>query len=118
MMPSVVVADDSSRVRDLLVDFLEDEGFEVLGVASDGGEAVEAACTLHPDLLLMDARMPGVSGLDALPRVLAECRGTRVVLFTGHDDPWLQKEAMAAGAAAVLTKGEDLEALVARLRQL
>lgn len=101
----VVVVDDLDDVRLLVrLSFELDGRFEVVGEGVDGRAAIELARDLQPDLLLLDRSMPGMSGLDALPRVREVAPDTAVVLYTAEDDEPTVQVAMASGAVGVLPK--------------
>ena len=92
-------------------------GVEVVGEAGDGRAAVALARTTHPDVVLMDVRMPGMDGLAATRQIVADdhCRGTRVLVLTTYDDDDLVHEALRAGASGFLLKdvrpGDLVEAI-------
>jgi DNA-binding NarL/FixJ family response regulator len=111
-MIRVLVADDFPLVRDALATALErHERIEVVGVASDGIETLERAHELRPDVVVLDLRMPRMSGLVALTRLSSELPGTRVLLLTACEEPDTVIDAVSAGAAGFVTKrisGTDL----------
>ena len=114
--PTVVVVDDAPEVRVLVRTRLRVSGrFEVVGEGSDGEEAVELAARLMPDLMLLDVSMPGMDGLEALPRVLEGSPGTRVVMFSGFEETGLVDKAHALGAAAFVEKSTTVDLLIERL---
>ena len=101
----LLVVDDQALVRDGLVTVLSlVPDFEVVGEASDGGEAVRLAATLHPDVILMDLRMPGVDGVAATEQILAAHPATAVLVLTTHADDASILGALRAGARGYLTK--------------
>jgi DNA-binding NarL/FixJ family response regulator len=112
----VLIADDDALMRAGLRGVLSaDPAIDVVGEAGDGREALQRARLLHPDLVLMDIRMPGVDGIAATRDVLAAFPGIRVVILTTfeHDDYIFG--ALSAGASGFLlkrTRPEDLLAAV------
>ncbi|MFF2623642.1 response regulator [Oerskovia jenensis] len=101
----LLVVDDQAIVRDGLVTVLSlVPDFEVVGEASDGEQAVRLAATLHPDVILMDLRMPGVDGVEATSRILAQHPATAVLVLTTHADDASILGALRAGARGYLTK--------------
>jgi PAS domain S-box-containing protein len=98
-------------------DLLRSAGFDVVGQGGDGDEAILLAFRLQPDLLLLDASMPRVDGIEALPAILALSADTRVVMFTGFEERGLAARARELGAADFVEKSIALEDLPARLRQ-
>src|SRR3954469_8726346 len=101
----VLVADDFPMVRDALSSALDRHPhMEVAGTAADGLEAVEQAHALQPDVIVMDLRTPGMSGLMALTRLTTELPHIRVLLLTACDEPDAVIDAVSAGAAGFVTK--------------
>ena len=113
--PTVAVVDDSPEVRAVVRMLLQSSGFEVVGEGRDGDEGIILAFRRHPDLLLLDTSMPKVDGLEALPAILAVSPGTKVVMFTGFEEPQLAAKARELGAAAFIEKSIPLEELPDRL---
>ena len=115
----VLVVDDHAVVRSGLRLLLESEkDIEVVGEAGDVREAVLEARSTHPDVVLMDVVMPDMSGIEGIPRVLAEAPETKVLFLSMQDDPRYVREAFEAGAAGyVLKEAADTE-LVAAVREV
>jgi len=113
----VIVADDHPIVRSGIVGLIAlDPGLEVVGQAADGAEAVELAARLHPDVVLMDLRMPGVSGIEATTRLAAEVPGVRVLVLTTYETDDDILGAIEAGASGYLLKAAPQEEIVAGIR--
>ncbi len=113
----VLIAEDQTLVRDGLRTILDlEDGFEVVGEAADGQEAVERSLRLRPDVVLMDVRMPGMDGLEAARRILAAGLPTRVVVLTTFDDDEYVTAALRAGVSGFLLKVAPPEDLVAAVR--
>lgn len=115
---SLLVADDEALARAFIRKILADEQAPVSVVleASNGLEAVELAGAHGPDLALLDIRMPGLDGLKAAERILAECPYTSVAIITAYDDFDYARTALRAGVADYLLKPvrpEDVLKLVA-----
>lgn len=112
--PSVLVVDDEPDIRGLARIFLEMDGFEVVGEAADGGEAVERYTEMTPPtVVLLDNRMPVMTGLEAAERILAHEPSQVVVLFSAFLDDEARSRAQRVGVAACLDKTD-----VTRLPQL
>jgi two-component system, NarL family, response regulator LiaR len=112
----VLVAEDNRLMRRLLVYHLSHAaGFEVVGEAEDGRSAVELALHLRPDAVLMDLNMPGLNGIQATERILAQHPHIRVVLLTDLDA--LAGMGRFSGAAACLDKGCTPDEIIATLRR-
>jgi DNA-binding NarL/FixJ family response regulator len=116
-MTSVVLADDQRVVREGLATLLGLlPGIEVLGSASDGEEAVELVLRLHPDVVLMDLRMPRCDGVEATRRLREEAPASKVIVLTTYADDRSVIEALRAGARGFLTKdagAEEIERAIA-----
>lgn len=113
----VVLADDQRLLREGLRIILETTpDMELVGEAEDGIEATELAAAEHPDVLLMDIRMPRRDGIAATEAVRQVSPGTRVLLLTTFDTPDLVVEGLRAGAAGYLLKDCSAEELRAAVR--
>lgn len=114
----ILLADDHVPFRNVLASVLAlEEGFEVVGVAGDGVEAVELARQLEPDVILMDIAMPVMSGLAATRQICDERPDARVIIFTASETRNTMFAAVASGAAGCLPKKVDLTVLYETLRQ-
>lgn len=115
----VLLVDDHAMVRSGLRRILESEdGMEVAGEAGSVREAILEARSCHPDVILMDVVLPGESGIEGAPRVLAEVPGARLLVVSMQDDPRYVREAFQAGAAGyVLKEAADVE-LVHAIREV
>ena len=80
----ILLADDQQLIRDGIKALLEQEGFEVVGMAVNGQEAVQLAQTLNPDVALLDLIMPVLSGVEACDQILRLCPRTRASHRTIH----------------------------------
>jgi DNA-binding NarL/FixJ family response regulator len=113
----VLLADDQALVRAgfrLILDAEPD--IEVVGEAADGEAAIAAALDTHPDLVLMDIRMPRLDGIEATRRLLAHLNGTRVLILTTFDLDEYVVDAFRAGASGFLLKTAPPHQLVAAVR--
>jgi DNA-binding NarL/FixJ family response regulator len=114
MTIKVLIADDQALVRTGFRKILESEpDLEVVGEAGDGGEAVEAALLLRPDVVLMDIRMPRLDGLEATRRLAGK---TRVLVLTTFDLNEYVYEALRAGASGFLLKDAPADQLLTAIR--
>jgi DNA-binding NarL/FixJ family response regulator len=115
----VLIADDQALVRRGFRLILEIEpDLEVVGEAADGAEAVAACLDLHPDVVLMDVRMPGLDGIAATKRITEDpdAPPTRVVMLTTFDMDQYVYDALQAGASGFLLKDVQPELLIAGIR--
>jgi DNA-binding NarL/FixJ family response regulator len=115
MSARVLVVDDHPLTREALASLLRAHGFEVAGLASDGAEAIEAARSVQPDLVLLDLSMPGLDGLAALPRLREAAPGCEVVVLTASGTEENLLAAIRGGAAGYLLKTEPPERIAAFL---
>ncbi len=99
----ILIAEDESLVAEMIQGMLEEQGHRVVGVASDGNQAVSMATALQPDAVLMDIHMPGCDGLEAARRIAETCP-TPVVVLTAFETPEMVDRASEAGVGAYLTK--------------
>jgi DNA-binding NarL/FixJ family response regulator len=112
---SVLIVDDHPLTRDALGQLLAQHGFDVVGEAGEGGEAIERARELHPDLVLLDLTMPGLDGLAALPRIRDAAPTCEIVVLTASGTEENLLAAIRGGAAGYLLKSEPPERIVALL---
>jgi len=112
---TVLMADPHALVLDGLQRLIETE-HRVVGSVSDGESLVSEARRLRPDLIVSEIQLPGLGGLDAVRRVLAERPGTRVVFLTTVEDPLIAAQAFAQGAAGFLLKSSTSEQFLDGLR--
>jgi DNA-binding NarL/FixJ family response regulator len=114
---SVLIVDDHPVVRQGLRALLEvQDGIEVAGEAGDGGSALSLAAEHAPDVILLDLRLPGLDGIAVLGELQARGDATRVLVLTSATDPASARAAVRSGAAGVLYKDVDPDALVRAIR--
>jgi DNA-binding NarL/FixJ family response regulator len=107
-MIRVLIADDHPVFRFGLRTLLKaDPAMEVVGEAMNGEEAVAQTFSLHPDVILMDLNMPGVNGIEAIGRILADRPEVRILVLTMFDDDDSVFAAMRAGARGYVLKGAE-----------
>jgi len=113
----ILVADDHLIIRQGLRLILEtEEGFQMVGEAADGAEAVNLCSELKPDVVLMDLRMPGMDGLSAIERLRTEQPGMAVVILTTFNEDDLMMRGLRLGAKGYLLKDTDRETLFNTIR--
>lgn len=106
-------------MRELLRLALERDGrFVIVGEAEEGETAVQLALELQPDQIILDLRMPGVGGLEALPRIRSQLRHSQIVVYSAHVSELARNTALRLGAAGVLEKTVGPRALVNALAEL
>src|SRR5512136_3060622 len=113
----ILIADDHLIIRQGLRLILETQkGFELVGEAADGAEAIRLCSELKPDVVLMDLRMPGMDGLTAIERLQVEQPGIAVVILTTFNEDDLMMRGLRAGAKGYLLKDTDRETLFNTIR--
>lgn len=103
------MVDDHPLVRDGIASLLVAKGLQVVGEAGDGVEALHQARRLHPDIILMDIRMPGLNGLEATRLIKTEMPEIKIIILTVSDDDQDLFEAIKSGAEGYLLKTLDGE---------
>src|ERR687888_1659440 len=116
MMPTVLIADDDYKITDMLRRTLAYEGYGVL-TAADGKEALAQAQAHHPDVVVLDWMMPGLSGLEVARRLRA-AEGMPILMLTARHAIEDRVAALDSGADDYLVKPFDLAELLARVRAL
>jgi DNA-binding NarL/FixJ family response regulator len=117
MTISVLVADDHPIIRAGIVSMLKDTEMKVVAEAATGNQAIEQTAKHHPDVVLLDIRMPETDGLEALERIVDRSPRTKVVMFTGHDTQTFVARAVALGAADFIMKGSPKEEIVTAIKR-
>ena len=113
----IVVADDHPLFRQALVQTIRDQPeFELVGQASDGGQAMEMIRELTPDVAVLDVRMPILDGLQVVNAVFRDELTTRVILLSAYVDGSVAFDAVAVGASAYLSKSTDPQLLTDTIR--
>ena len=112
-----MIADDSVAIRNSLSSLLDPQsGFQVVGLASDGLEAMEKSRELLPEVVIMDAQMPNMDGVEATRQIKQTTCGVGVLLFSVFAD--YTEAGIAAGADGYLMKDCELEELFAELNRI
>ena len=110
----VLIAEDEALIRLDLVELLTEEGFEVVGQAADGEEAVKLARELEPDLIIMDVKMPGMDGITAA-EIIGEERIAPILMLTAFSQSELVERARDAGVMGYLVKPFGANEVVPRI---
>jgi len=110
----ILLVDDHPIVRQGLKTLLEGRtGWEVIGEASDGAEAVEKAKELNPDVMVLDVTMPRMNGLEACRVLRRQAPQLEILFVTQHDSPQMMREAIDAGARGYVVKSNAARDLLA-----
>ena len=118
MAIKVLVVDDTDHVRRMLCEMLELDGFNVVGDASSGKQAIELATSAPPDVIIMDYKMPGIDGLEAARKIKETRPDQAIVLYSAYLDEHVEKDAKDAGVALCVGKVEGLNQLERHLTEL
>lgn len=113
----LILADDHEVVRSGLAQMLNDSEITILDQVENGDQAVEKTLEHHPDVVLMDIRMPSSDGLGALERIRREAPTTQVIMLSTYDNPTYVARSVALGAADYVLKGAPREELVSAIRR-
>jgi len=114
----VLVVDDTEHVRDMLVQMLELDGFDVVGQAASGEEAIDLAQTSDPNVIVMDYVMPDLDGLSAAKAIKEDRPTQAIILYTAYLDANVENQAREAGVALVVGKVEGLNQLERHINEL
>ena len=114
-MKTILVVDDDEAIRTLLQEELEEEGYKVL-IATNARDALKMVAAEPLDLVILDIRMPGMDGLEALPRILGIKEGLPVIMNTAYTQ--YQDSFMSWAADAYVVKSSDLTELKDKIKEL
>ncbi len=114
-MKTILVVDDDEAIRTLLQEELEEEGYKVI-IATNARDALKIVEKDPLDLVILDIRMPGMDGLEALPRILGLKEGLPVILNTAYTQ--YQESFMSWAADAYVVKSSDLTELKEKIKEL
>jgi DNA-binding NarL/FixJ family response regulator len=116
MRPTLLIVDDHGAFRSTARALLECDGFDVVGEAGDGTSGITAARDLHPDVVLLDVRLPDIDGFEVAERLTAGGGGPVVIVTSSSDDPLYENRARENGARGFIAKhdlsGEALQRLM------
>jgi DNA-binding NarL/FixJ family response regulator len=118
MSVRVFVVDDTAHVRKMLVQMLELSGFDVVGQAASGEEAVAAIGDADPQVVVVDYKMPGLDGIATARQIKTHRPDQAIILYTAYLDGSLQDEATEAGVSLCVGKVEGLTTLERDIRRL
>jgi DNA-binding NarL/FixJ family response regulator len=104
-MHRLLIIEDQTAVREILVEVLgSDSQYKLVGQSGDGNEALAMCLELKPDVVVLDARLPGMGGVDLLRCITKELPSTKVLVFSGNENPHLIREMLEAGARGFVEK--------------
>lgn len=108
-MHRLIIIEDQTAIREMLVEILRTEpDYVLVGESGDGQSALALCLQEKPDLLVLDAKLPGLNGVDLLRRVVRQLPKVRVLVFSGYENPVLVREMLEAGAHGFVEKTAGL----------
>ena len=112
MKKRVVVIEDQTAIREMIAEILQADGdYEVVGSTGEGQTGYDLCLELKPDLVILDVMLPGLNGVEVLKRFSRQLDSTRVLIFSGHQNPLLVKELLQSGAHGFVEKSAPLSEL-------
>lgn len=115
----ILMADDHVILRQGTIALLrKEQDLEIIGEASTGQEAIELAHRLKPDVVIMDVRMPVLSGVEATRQICSELSGIKIIVLTAHNDDQYVYSAIEAGASGYLIKTAPVSELIKAIHQV
>ncbi len=118
-MTRILIADDHDVVRSGVRSILEGQaGWEIVGEAENGKDAVDRALATRPDVVVLDYALPVLNGIEATRQIRARVPGAEVLIFTMHDTATLVREVLEAGAKGFLLKSDARRFLIAAVETL
>jgi DNA-binding NarL/FixJ family response regulator len=113
----ILLVDDFEPCRTLVSLILQDQpGYEIVGEAADGAEAVQTAENLNPDLVVMDIGLPGLNGIEVARQIRSCSPGSTILFLTGNHDPEIARQALYAGAQGYVHKFDVVVELATAVR--
>jgi DNA-binding NarL/FixJ family response regulator len=118
MSVRVFVVDDTAHVRKMLVQMLELSGFDIVGQAASGTEAVETIVDADPQVVVVDYKMPGLDGIETAREIRAHRPDQAIILYTAYLDAELEERAFRAGVSLCVEKADGILTLERDIRRL
>lgn len=108
-MKRLVIIEDQTAIREMLVEILRlDTNYQLVGESGDGQDALTLCLETKPDVIVLDAKLPGLNGVDLLRRLARKLTAVRVLVFSGHENPVLVRDMLEAGAHGFVEKTAGL----------
>jgi len=109
-MHRLVIIEDQTAIREMLVEILaSDTSYKLVGQCGDGQMGLRMCLELKPDLLVLDAMLPGLNGVDLLRRLTKRLPALRVLVFSGHENPVIVRQMLEAGARGFVEKTAGIQ---------
>ena len=104
-MKRLVIIEDQTAIREMLVEILRlDSNYQLVGEAGEGHQAIQLCNDTKPDIAVLDAKLPGLNGVEIMRRRVKTLPNLRVLVFSGHENPVLVREMIEAGAHGFVEK--------------
>jgi DNA-binding NarL/FixJ family response regulator len=104
-MYRLVIVEDQTAIREMLVELLAlDKNYKLVGQSGEGQEGLQMCLDLKPDVVVLDAKLPGMNGVDLLRRLTKRLPALRVLVFSGHENPVIVRQMLEAGAHGFVEK--------------
>jgi len=104
-MHRLVIIEDQTAIREMLAEVLaQDKNFKLVGQCGEGQAALQMCLDLKPDVIVLDAKLPGLNGAELLRRLTKRLAGIRVLVFSGHENPVVVRDMLKAGAHGFVEK--------------
>jgi len=108
-MKRLVIIEDQTAIREMLVEILGlDSNYQLVGEAGNGQDGLQLCLDTNPDIVVLDAKLPGLNGVEVLRRLEKRLPNMRVLIFSGHENPVLVREMIEAGAHGFVEKTAGL----------
>lgn len=108
-MRRLVIIEDQTAIREMLAEIIRlDKNYQLVGQSGDGQGALQLCLEAKPDIVVLDAKLPGMNGVDILRRLIKQLPNLRVLVFSGHENPILVREMIEAGAHGFVEKTAGL----------
>src|ERR1019366_688735 len=108
-MKRLIIIEDQTAIREMLVEILRlDTNYQLVGEAGNGQDGLQLCLDAKPDIVVLDAKLPGLNGVEVLRRLAKRLPNMRVLIFSGHENPVLVREMIEAGAHGFVEKTAGL----------
>jgi DNA-binding NarL/FixJ family response regulator len=108
-MKRLIIIEDQTAIREMLVEILRlDNNYQLVGEAGNGQDGLQLCMDVKPDIVVLDAKLPGLNGVEVLRRLGKRLPNMRVMVFSGHENPVLVREMIEAGAHGFVEKTAGL----------
>lgn len=114
----ILIADDAGYIVELLRNIFEEQGHRVIGVATNGNEAIQLARQLQPDVLFLDLVMPDLNGLEAAQEILSSNPNQNIITCSSLNEPWVKNKVLETGCKYFLTKPFSKNDVIESLRNI